>query len=192
MDTTESSSQWFALSTRSQREKMVSTLLHSKGYEEFLPVYRSRHRWSDRMKELEKPLFPGYVFCRFEMQKRLPILMTPGVRLIAGIGRTPLPVDDSEIMALQRVVESGLKTEPCPFQVGQKVRIDQGALCGVEGILTAIRKPYRLIVSVTLLQRSVAVELDGEFATAADASSVSALNSNQLLRFNSAVKPSIS
>ncbi|MCI0423321.1 MAG: NusG-like protein [Acidobacteria bacterium] len=166
---------------------MVASLLHSKGYEEFLPLYRSRRRWSDRMKAIEKPLFPGYVFCRFDVQKRLPILMTPGVRLIAGIGKTPLPVNDSEMAALQLIVQSGLQAEPWPFlQVGQRVRIERGSLQGVEGILMAIKKPYRLVVSVTLLQRSVAVELDGELAVAASSSPL-LVSSRQLLQFDSAL-----
>ncbi len=187
MSLADSVCQWFALSTRSQREKMVASLLHSKGYEEFLPLYRSRRRWSDRMKAIEKPLFPGYVFCRFDVQKRLPILMTPGVRLIAGIGKTPLPVNDSEMAALQLIVQSGLQAEPWPFlQVGQRVRIERGSLQGVEGILMAIKKPYRLVVSVTLLQRSVAVELDGELAVAASSSPL-LVSSRQLLQFDSAL-----
>lgn len=187
----DSSSQWFALSTRSQREKMVASLLHSKGYEEFLPLYRSRSRWSDRMKEMEKPLFPGYVFCRFDVQNRLPILMTPGVRFIAGIGKTPLAVNDHEIVALQQVVRSGLQAEPWPFlQVGQRVRIERGALQGLEGILMGFKKPHRLVVSITLLQRSVAVELDGDLA-AHPASSLPALvSSSQLLQFDPAMNSS--
>jgi len=181
----DSSCQWFALSTRSQREKMVASLLHSKGYEEFLPLYRSHRRWSDRTKAIEKPLFPGYVFCRFDVQKRLPILMTPGVRFIAGIGKTPLAVNESEMASLQHVVQSGLQVEPWPFlQVGQRVRIERGALQGLEGILMGFKKPHRLVVSVTLLQRSIAVELDGELAVAAS-SSASFASTHQLLQFNS-------
>jgi len=175
--------QWFALSTRSQREKLVATLLHNKGYEQFLPLYRCRHRWSDRMKAMDKPLFPGYVFCRFDIQKRLPILTTPGVRHIAGVGKTPLPVNDDEIRGLQRIVESGLQAQPWPFlQVGERLRIEQGALQGVEGILIGIRKPHRLIVSITLLQRSVAVELDGDVAVASS-SPGPLISSSQLLQF---------
>jgi transcription antitermination factor NusG len=158
--------QWFALRTKPQREKVVASALRSKGYEEFLPLYRSRRRWSDRIKEMDLPLFPGYVFCRFDVHSRLPILVTPGVLLIVGIGKTPLAVNDSEIAALQSIVKSGLQAEPWPFlKVGQRVRIDQGSLEGVEGILTAIKKPCRLVVSVTLLQRSVAVEIDQDWAT---------------------------
>lgn len=181
----DSAIQWFALSTRSQREKMVSSLLRSKGYDEFLPLYRSRRRWSDRLKEIEKPLFPGYVFCRFDVRNRLPILMTPGVQFIAGIGKTPLPVHESEMAALQNVVQSGLQAEPWPFlQIGQRVRIERGALQGIEGILLSFKKPQRLVVSITLLQRSVVVELDSELTVAA-ASSLPLVTSSQLLRFDS-------
>jgi len=156
---------WFALCTRAQHEKSVSSALRSKGYEEFLPLYRCRRRWSDRFKEIELPLFPGYVFCRFDLNRRLPILTTPGVALIVGSGRTPLPVEDHEIAALQSIASSKFETEPWPFlQVGQRVRIEQGVLEGVEGILLALKKPHRLVVSVTLLQRSVAVEIDQEWA----------------------------
>jgi len=157
---------WFALRIRSKHEVMVATALHSKGYEEFLPLYRSRRRWSDRFKETHRPLFPGYVFCRFDVNRRLPILVTPAVMLIVGSGKTPLPVDDAEIATLQSIVKSGLKAQPWPFlQVGQRVRIDQGALEGIEGVLLGLRKPHRLVVSVTLLQRSVAVEIDDQWAT---------------------------
>ena len=158
--------QWFALVVRSQHERMVASMLDSKGYEQFLPLYSVRRRWSDRIKQLELPLFPGYVFCRFDLNKRLPILVTPAVLLIVGAGKLPLPVDESEIAALQSIVNSGLHAEPWPYlKVGQRVRIERGALEGVEGILTSIKKPFRLVVSVTLLQRSVAVEIDQDWAS---------------------------
>jgi transcription antitermination factor NusG len=157
---------WFALQVRSQHEKIVASTLQDKGYEEFLPLYQTRHKWSDRLKQLEAPLFPGYVFCRFDVQKRLPILVTPGVLCIVGFGKIPCPIDDSELVALQSVVKSGLPAEPCPFlKIGQRVRIEQGSLEGVEGILLAPKSSYRLVVSVTLLQRSVAVEIDRDWVT---------------------------
>jgi transcription antitermination factor NusG len=157
---------WYALHVRSQHEKIVASALRGKGFEEFLPLYQRKHRWSDRIKVIERPLFPGYVFCRFDLQKRLPILVTPGVLLIVGVGKTPLPVIDSEISALQSIVNSGFQAEPWPFlQVGQRVRIECGSLEGVEGILLAVKKPHRLVVSVGLLQRSVAVEIDEHWAT---------------------------
>jgi len=164
MMTENGSFNWFALQVRPQYEKRVSAALQSKGYEEFLPLSHSRRRWSDRVKEISEPLFPGYVFCRFSLHSRLPILLTPGVLFIVGAGKMPSAVDDREIESLQCVVRSELTAEPCPYvRVGQRVRIEQGALAGVEGLLAAIKNKHRLVVSVTLLQRSVAVEIEEEW-----------------------------
>jgi len=154
-------SQWFALRTAAGREKAVAGQLRSKGYEEFLPVFRSKRQWSDRVKELDLPLFPGYLFCRFDFNQRLPILITPGVKLIVGLGKLPTPVSDAEIEALRRVVASGAPAEPHDYlSVGQRVRIREGSLAGVEGILVEAKNSWRMILSVNLLQRSVAVEVD--------------------------------
>src|SRR6185436_19047058 len=137
-----------------------------KGYEVFLPLYRDRRRWSDRVKELELPLFPGYLFCRFDVTKRLPILTTPGIVQVVGLGKTPLPIEEKEIAAIQSIVISRLNAQPWPYlKVGQKVRIEQGRLTGLEGILIALKKTHRLVVSVSLLQRSVAVEVDHDWAS---------------------------
>jgi transcription antitermination factor NusG len=152
---------WYALRIQSRRERQIAAALHGKGYEVFLPLYRSHRRWSDRVKILELPLFPGYVFCRFEAQKRLPVLKTPGIIQVVGIGRTPEPIEESEISAIQAIVVANLAARPWPYlELGQRVRIEQGPLAGVEGILLALRKTQRLVVSVTLLRRSVAVEID--------------------------------
>lgn len=152
---------WFALSTKRNREKHVAEILRGKGYEEFVPVYRSRRKWSDRYKEFELPLFPGYVFCRFEPGRRLPVLTTPGVVLVVGNGRVPVPVEDAEIEALKMLVKSRLQLEPWPYlKVGERVVIENGALAGLEGILQDVRKSCRVVVSVDLLQRAVAVEVD--------------------------------
>jgi transcription antitermination factor NusG len=152
---------WFALQTRSRHENLVANQLRGKGYDLFLPVYKSRRRWSDRVKELELPLFPGYLFCRFNPLDRLPILVTPGVIQIVGIGKNPAPVDDAEIGTLQSAVQSGLPRQPWPFlQIGQRVRVTYGPLHGLEGILLSFKGRHRLVFSVTLLQRSVAVEVD--------------------------------
>ncbi len=121
---------WFALRVRSRHERIVASALCDKGNEVFLPLYRCERRWSDRIKELELPLFPGYLFCRFDILNRLPILVTPGILHIVGIGR-----------------------------------IEGGPLAGVEGILVVKKTPLRLVVSVTLLQRSVAVEIDHGWVT---------------------------
>lgn len=152
---------WFAIQTKSSREKFVAEILRGKGYEEFVPLYRSRRKWSDRFKELDLPLFPGYVFCRFDPGRRLPVLTTPGVLMIVGHGRTPVPILDSEIEALRTVVRSKLQTQPWPYlKAGQRVRIEGSVLTGLEGILLEMKNACRLIVSVNLLHRSVAVEVD--------------------------------
>jgi transcription antitermination factor NusG len=156
---------WFALQTRYRSENLVATQLRGKGYEPFLPVCKSRRRWSDRVKELELPLFPGYLFCRFNPLDRLPILVTPGVLQIVGTGKNPIPVDDAEIAAIQITIQSGVARQPWPFpQVGQRVRVEYGPLHGLEGILLSFKGSHRLVLSVTLLQRSVAVEIDESWA----------------------------
>ena len=152
---------WYALQVRPRFEKIIASTLLFKGYEGFLPVYHRRNRWSDRYKDILFPLFPGYLFCRFDINVRLPILKTPGVIKIVGHGRTFYPVEESEISALQKIVFSGLQSDPHPFiNIGQQVRIEYGPLCGLEGILTATKGSHRLLVSVSLLLRSVSVEID--------------------------------
>lgn len=157
---------WFALQTRSRYEQFAAAHLRNKGYELFLPVYACRRRWSDRIKELELPLFPGYVFCKFDLLNRLPILITPGVIQVVGIGKNPIAIEDAEIAALQAVVQSELPRLPWPFlQVGQKVRIAYGPLSGFEGILANLKGNHRLVLSVSLLRRSVAVEIDSAWVS---------------------------
>jgi transcription antitermination factor NusG len=143
---------------------MVAASLRSKGFEELLPLYRSRNRWSDRVKDVDLPLFPGYVFCRLQPSSRLPVLTTPGVVSIIGSGKTPQPVEPEELADFQSLVRSGMPAIPWPFlKAGERVRIEHGALVGIEGILTAVKKESRVVLSVTLLQRSVAVEVDRNF-----------------------------
>jgi len=135
--------------------------------EAFLPLYRQRHRWSDRFEEVDLPLFPGYVFCHFNPFNRLPVLTVPGVVQIVGAAKNLLPIDESEIAAIKAAVKSGLPTRPSPFlEIGQKVRIEYGPLCGIEGILLGFRGRQRLVLSITLLQRSVAVDINVEWIRA--------------------------
>jgi transcription antitermination factor NusG len=157
---------WFALRVKSNFEKTVAAVVRHKGFEEFLPLYRSRHQWSDRLQSVESPLFPGYIFCRINPNFRLPILVIPGVLHFIGIGKVPVPIDDSEIAAIQKAVRSGLPTEPWEYMnVGQLVRLDYGPLAGLEGVLIEARKQFRIVVSVSLLQRSVAVEIERNWVT---------------------------
>lgn len=156
---------WYAIRIQAKYEQLASSALRGKGYEEFLPLYRSRRRWSDRIKEIEVPLFPGYLFCRFAVRDRLlPILTSPGVISIVGAGKTPVPVSDEEIAALQAVVRSGLPVRPWPcLTVGSRVFIHSGPLAGIEGICLNVDKVFRLLVSIPLLQRSIAVEIEREW-----------------------------
>jgi transcription antitermination factor NusG len=181
---------WFALQTRSRYENFVASMLSGKGYEPFLPAYTCRRRWSDRIKEFELPLFPGYLFCRFDPSNRLPILITPGVIQVVGVGKTPVPVDESEITAIQILMGSGLPGRPWAFlQIGQRVRIERGPLAGVEGMLTGFRGRYRLVLSVTLLQRSVAVEVDGTWIDARNTSPAPALPATDAAQFPTEIAP---
>lgn len=157
---------WFALQVRSRREGLVASHLAGQGYECFLPLYKSVRRWSDRMKELQQPLFPGYLFSKFDFQNRRPLLMTPGILQIVGIGRAPTPVDEAELEAVRRAVSSGLPNQPWPYlEVGERVRVNYGSLCGLEGILVHFKGSHRVIISVTLLRRSVAMEVDLAWVT---------------------------
>jgi transcription antitermination factor NusG len=159
---------WLAVQTRSRYENFAASHLTGVGYQVFLPAYQRRRQWSDRVKQIELPLFPGYLFCRFDPQNRLPVLSTPGVIQIVGIGKRPEPVAESEINAIQALVRSGLPSRPWTFsQVGQPVRIEHGPLAGAEGILTGLRGRHRLVLSVTLLQRAVAVEVDDAWVSVA-------------------------
>jgi len=156
--------QWFAVRVKSGTERLVAVAAHNKGFEEFVPLYKARRRWSDRVKSLEAPLFPGYVFCRLQSQRRLPILTIPGVMHFVGIGKIPTPIEDTEIAAIQQAARSGLLVEPCPFlDIGQRVRIEEGPLAGLDGILTDFRKQHRIVLSVSLLRRSISVEVEREW-----------------------------
>lgn len=152
---------WFAVLVRTSREKTANLLLENAGYECFLPTSKYMRRWSDRIKEVEVPLFPGYLFCRMNPHNRLPVLMTPGVIQIVGVGKTPIPVEEEEIAAIQHAGKSGLSTMPWPYlEVGHVVRVEDGPLRGMTGIIVNIKSGLKLVLSVSLLQRSVAVEID--------------------------------
>jgi transcription antitermination factor NusG len=155
---------WFAIRVSSNHERISSRILLHKGYEVLVPLYSVRRRWSDRFKVVEAPLFSGYFFCRMDPELRLPVLVTPGVVQIVGFGKTPAPVADTEIASLQTIVNSNLRAQPWPYiDIGQSVRVEYGPLRGVEGILLKLKNRNRLVASVSLLQRSVAVELEDDW-----------------------------
>ena len=152
---------WYGVRVRSRSEPMAAAMLDGQGYAPFLPTYKVCRKWTDRTRQIDTPLFPGYVFCRFDPQRILPILMTPGVLGIVGFGKVPAPIEEREIDAIRAVVAAGLRAEPLPFMhEGDRVEIIGGPLCGMEGIVGKFRNNQRLILSVTMLQRSVSVEVD--------------------------------
>jgi transcription antitermination factor NusG len=160
-DRSNGSFNWFALQIRTRWEGATAELLRAKGLETLLPTFTTKRKWSDRFKVVESPLFPGYVFCRFDVHNRLPVLITPGVISVVGRGKTPVAVDDAEIHAIQAAVQSGTQVEPWPYvEIGERVRIKDDVLNGMEGILSSFKGTCRVVISVTLLRRSVALEID--------------------------------
>ena len=152
---------WFALTVRPRHEKTVAQSLRHRGLEDFLPLYSARRRWSDRSKAVEFPLFPGYVFCRFDYERRFPVLVTPGVTSIVGFANVPTPVSEDEIVAVRTILASGFPAQPWPIvRVGQSIRIEHGSLAGLQGTLVREKGSLRVVVSLELLQRAVAVEID--------------------------------
>lgn len=149
------------MAVKPQHEKVVAAQLQSKALESYVPVYRATHRWSDRIKTLELPLFPRYVFCRFDYEARPKVLTTPGVNSIVGFGGKPCPVTEEEIAAVKTIVMSGLPLQVWSrLTVGQRVRVRRGAMEGLEGILVREKTACRLVVNLELLNRSVAVEVE--------------------------------
>jgi transcription antitermination factor NusG len=139
----------------------VATALTNKEFDVFLPLYSTVRKWKDRMKELRLPLFPSYVFVRDFMARRPEMLATPGVHSMLMIGRQPADISDAEIEVLRRAVDNADTLKPHPFLVcGDRVRIKSGPLQGIEGILSRRKNLYRLIISVELLAKSAALEVD--------------------------------
>jgi len=152
---------WHALYTRYQHEKLVQQLLMEKGFETFLPLYEATHQWKDRLRKLWLPLFPSYVFIRGGLDRRLDIVTTTGFHAIVSDGGRPGVVTQAEIDAIHQLVETRLLVEPHPFlKVGDRVRVKSGPLAGFEGILVRKKNQYRLVLSVELLQQSVATEVN--------------------------------
>ena len=154
---------WYALTVRYQHERQTEKALRSKGLETMVPLYRSRRHWSDRVKEVEQPLFAGYVLCHFALSDRIQVLDTPGVAQIVGFGGAPAALEDAEIAAIQQVLVSKLPLAPWPYlKAGDRVRVERGPMRGLEGALLRTRQTLRLVIGVELLQRSIAVEVERE------------------------------
>ena len=158
---------WYAIQTRARHEKVVSRCLRAEGLEEYLPLYKVERQWSDRLKSVELPLMRGYLFCRMDVRHLPAVLRVPGVVHVLGYGSGPVSVPESEVVAIQRLMASEMAAWPCPYlRAGMAVRIRSGALEGVVGRLERVKNQYRLVLSVHLLQRSVALEVDPEIVEA--------------------------
>jgi transcription antitermination factor NusG len=152
---------WWAIYTRHQHEKVVADVLSAKGFQVFLPLYDSIRRWKDRQKLLSLPLFPCYVFVRGGLNRRFQILSTPGVHMALTHGDRIAVIPEKEIDAIRQTIEGPFRMEPHPFlRCGDRVRVARGSLEGVEGILIRKKNQFRLVLSVDMLAKSVAVEID--------------------------------
>lgn len=161
MHLTSAATDWFAATVKPQHEAAVARSLDARGIGRFLPVYKAPSRWSDRETLIERPLFPGYVFCSFVRARRTLVLQTPGITSIVGFGGAAVPVPREDMERVQAMVSSRLALEPWPFlQSGNRVSIRRGPLRGLDGTVVEANAECRLVVSVHLLQRSVAVKVD--------------------------------
>jgi transcription antitermination factor NusG len=153
---------WYALYTNPRHEKVVARQLKERCVENFLPLYRTWHRWKDRRKQVDLALFPGYVFVKIEEQNKLQVLKTPGaVNLVSFNGKLAV-LPEPEIQALRNALDNEVCAEPYPFlRVGRKVRVVRGPMAGAEGLLARKKDKYRVVISVEVLMRSVALERDG-------------------------------
>lgn len=152
---------WFALQVVPRHEKSVDKILEYRGYSHFLPTCRVRRRWSDRVKIVEEPLFPGYVFCKSQRNLMEIIRGSPGIIRMVTFGGRPQPVPDREIEALQQIVRGQREYSAVSyFTMGQKVRVISGPLTGISGIITQFKKRDRLVISLDVIMKSVSVEID--------------------------------
>ncbi len=151
---------WFGVRVRSRSEQLAAAGLAGRGYQPLLPVYTVERRWSDRIRKVDVPLFPGYLFCRFDPRRKLAVLTAPGVLQVVGIGNVPAPIAEEEIDAIRAVVASGIPAQPWPFtREGERVALVSGPLRGVKGIVQKVKSNRQLILSITLLQRAVSVDV---------------------------------
>jgi len=155
---------WYAAYTCAHHEKCVAEQLSARSVEHFLPLYASVRRWKDRRVTLQMPLFPGYVFVRLDLCDRLRVLQIPSVARLVSFNGAPTALPEAEIEALKAGLERGVQAAPHPYlKIGKRVRITAGPLEGLEGILVHRRGNHRLIVSLDLIQSSIAVHTEADW-----------------------------
>ena len=153
---------WYPAYTRANHERRVADQLAKRGVENFLPQYESVRKWKDRRVRLQLPLFPGYVFVHLALQNRLRVLQVPGVAWLVSFGGKPVPVPEEEFARIRGLSEKGFRAEPHPYlQAGRRVRVRSGPLEGMEGIVVRRKNGRRLVISLELIQRAMAVDVDG-------------------------------
>ena len=157
---------WFAIQTRSRHEKVVRSQLELRNIENFLPTTRRLSQWTDRKKQVEVPLFAGYCFARFSLIDRLPVLQSEGVVRVVGSGERPEPIPDEEIESLRKLITNSSEFVCHPYlKEGMLVEVIRGPLQGVKGRLVREARPCRLVLSISLIQRAVAIEIDAASVT---------------------------
>lgn len=156
-----SSVHWYAAYTSANHERRVAQQFDVRAVEHFLPSYSSTRRWKDRQVTLQLPLFPGYVFVRIALRNRLQVQQIPGIVRLVGFGGTPTPLPEQEIDVLRAALAGGMKAQPHAYlAVGRRVRVNNGPLAGLQGVLTRRKSGLRVVISLDLIQRAVAVEMD--------------------------------
>jgi len=154
---------WFAAHVRSRHEKKVALQLNNSELECFLPLYQAKHRWQDRNMIVSLPLFPGYVFTRIRPSERMRVVRTYGVVSLVAIHGQPCPIAEEEIDSLRRFVLRDGNVQPHPYlRIGRRVRVNTGPFTNTEGILTRKKGRCRLVLSIHLIERSVAIEIDAQ------------------------------
>ena len=155
------SAQWYALCTCSRHEKQVAAQLQQRAIEFLLPLYESVRRWKDRRVTLRLPLFPGYIFIHTSSQHRMDVLTIPGAARFVTFNGRPATLSETDLLGLRNGLERGIHAQPHPYlTTGRRVRVRSGPLAGTEGILLRKKDQLRLIVSIDMIMRSVAVEID--------------------------------
>jgi transcription antitermination factor NusG len=152
---------WYAAYTRANREKKVTEQFEARSVEHFLPLYQSMRRWKDRSVQLLLPLFPGYVFVRLALYGRLQVLQIPGIVRLVGFSGHLSALQDMEIESLKNALNLGIRAEPHPFlAAGRRIRIKSGPLAGLEGVIIRRKNGLRFVISLHLINRSAAVEIE--------------------------------
>jgi len=158
-----STANWYAVYTRSRHEKIIHRTLLSRGLESFLPLCRVLSQWKDRRQWVMKPLFPGYLFVNVPQEELSGVCAVRGVVCVVGDGEGAVPVPAGQVEAVRRMLQEGARTDPWPYmEEGRRVRVVCGPLIGMEGFIVERKKKCRLVVSVDLLGRSVATEIEAD------------------------------